>query len=77
MDLAFQYIKDDHPLPLESAYPYTGHHSAFSKCKYEKSQGVGHISGFKDVTADNGDQLRAAVKMGPVSIAVEADKSAF
>jgi len=76
MDRAFKYVETN-PLMEESAYPYTGHHSNFSKCKYEASKGVGHVKGFKDVTPRSGDQMKAALAMGPVSVAIEADKSVF
>jgi len=76
MDYAFEYI-ESHPLMPEADYPYTGHHSAFSKCKYEKSQGVGHVKSYKDVQPKSKEQLMAAVQQQPVSIAVEADKSVF
>jgi cathepsin L len=74
MDRAFDYIKEDHPLMLEAKYPYTAHKGS---CRYEKSEGMGKIRGYKDVRSDDAAQLRAAVMKGPVSIAVEADKSVF
>ena len=61
----------------ESAYPYTGHHSNFSKCKYESSKGVGHVKSFHDVTPRSVDQMKKALENGPVSVAIEADKSVF
>jgi C1A family cysteine protease len=76
MDYAFAYVEEN-PLMTEAEYPYTGHHSLFSKCKYEKSKGVGHVKGFKDVTSKNLDQMKAALALGPVSVAIEADKSVF
>jgi len=76
MDYAFEYV-ESHPLMKEADYPYTGHHSAFSKCKYEKDKGVGHVKAYKDVQPKSSDQLLAALAMGPVSVAIEADKSVF
>jgi len=76
MDLAFKYIETA-PLMLESEYPYTGHHNFFSRCKYESSKGVGKVADFKDVQPKDADQLRAALQSGPVSVAIEADKSVF
>ena len=76
MDYAFKYV-ETHPLMKEADYPYTGHHSTFSKCKYEASKGVGHVKGFKDVPSKNKAQMMEALKMGPVSVAIEADKSVF
>jgi len=45
MDYAFEYV-ESHPLMTEAEYPYTGHHSFFSKCKYDESKGVGHVKGY-------------------------------
>jgi len=42
MDYAFEYVQT-HPLMKESDYPYTGHHNLFSRCKYKKEEGVGHV----------------------------------
>merc|ERR1719453_2370023 len=37
MDYAFEYVEKN-PLMTEAEYPYTGHHSMFSKCKYDSSK---------------------------------------
>merc|ERR1719263_567514 len=76
MDYAFKYV-ETHPLMKESDYPYTAHHSLFSRCKYDESKGVGHVKGYKDVARENVDQMKAALAIGPVSVAIEADKSVF
>jgi len=76
MEYAFKYVEKD-PLMEEREYPYTGHHTKFSKCKYEKSKGVGHVKGYKDVPSKNKEQMIEALKLGPVSVAIEADKSVF
>jgi len=76
MDYAFEYVEQN-PLMTEQEYPYTGHHSTFSRCKYEKSKGVGHVKSYKDVPRKNVEQMKAAVMKGPVSVAIEADKSVF
>ena len=76
MDYAFAYVKTN-PLELETSYPYTGHHSMFTSCKYKSSLGVGKITGYKDVVPKSGDQMRAALNAGPVSVAIEADQSVF
>jgi len=77
MDYAFQYIETN-PLMLEADYPYTGTHHFWTKCKYEQTKGVGKVKGYKDVTPDEtGKNLMAAVAKGPVSVAIEADQSAF
>ena len=77
MDWAFQYIETA-PLMLEADYPYTGTHSFLSKCKYDASKGVGKVVGYTDVRSDStGANLKAALANGPVSVAIEADKSVF
>ena len=76
MDYAFEYAEEN-PLMTEAEYPYTAHHSSYSRCKYEKSKGVGHVKGFHDVPRKNVEQMKKAVEHGPVSVAIEADKSVF
>jgi hypothetical protein len=76
MDYAFEYAEKA-PLMTESEYPYTAKSSKYTKCKYVESKGVGHVKGFKDVTSKNLDQMKAALAKGPVSVAIEADKSVF
>ena len=75
MDYAFQYIKTA-PLELESNYPYTSGAGRVSSCNYNKSKGVGTVSAFTDV-AHTASQMRAAINMQPVSVAIEADQMAF
>lgn len=55
---------------LESDYPYSAmfHRS----CSNDASKGVTGITSFYDVVEDP-DQLKAALNVGPVSVAVEAD----
>jgi len=77
MDYAFEFVADGHPLMRESDYPYTAHSSHFSKCKYDKSKGVGAVKGHHDVPSKNLSQMKAALQNGPVSVAIEADKSVF
>jgi len=78
MDYAFMYI-ENHPLMLETDYAY---HARKSTCKYEASKGVGTVSKFTDVKRDSasgeaGDNLKAALANGPVSVAIEADQYVF
>jgi C1A family cysteine protease len=71
MDDAFKYVKAK-GLASEASYPYEekdGH------CKKEAS--VVSITGYEDVKEGDEDALKAAVTKGPVSVAIEADKSAF
>jgi hypothetical protein len=73
MDYAFQWIIKNGGIAAESAYPYTARDGS---CK-KGIASVSKITGFKDVAAGNEADLLAALKLGPVSVAVEADKSVF
>jgi len=73
MDYAFKYIESN-PLELESAYPYKAYEQT---CSYVKSKGVGKVRSFVDVAQGSPAQLKAALAKGPVSVAIEADQSAF
>jgi len=78
MDDAFQFVLDNKGICAESDYPY--------KAKDEKCQKtcktVSTITSFADVDFDekkptDETALMAAVQLGPVSIAIEADKPIF
>ena len=69
MDYAFQYIEKN-PLELESDYPYK---AVDGTCKYVTSKGVGKVAGFVDVPQNSAAQLKAALSVSPVSVAIEAD----
>jgi len=75
MDNAFKYVEASGGLCSESEYAYTGRNG---QCK-SSSCGTAYdaISSYSDVTADSMASLEAAVAEGPVSIAIEADQSAF
>jgi C1A family cysteine protease len=73
MDDAFKYVEAK-GIELESTYPYTGTNGT---CKYSASKTVFKNTGYSDVTVNSPTQLQAAVNKGPVSIAIEADQSAF
>jgi len=75
MVLGFMYA-EQHPLMTEAEYPYTSGKGKAGTCKYESSEGVGAVKGFKEV-AKSATQLKAAVAKGPVSVAIEADKTVF
>jgi hypothetical protein len=72
MDYAFQWIIQNGGIASESAYPYTARDGS---CK--KVASVAKITGFKDVPANNEAELLKALQIGPVSVAVEADRSVF
>ena len=76
MDNAFTWWAAGNDICTEEAYPYTSGSGTTGTCKGKTfCKGVASVGGHKDVQTE--DQLMAAVDIGPVSIAVEADKSAF
>ena len=72
MDLAFDYTHD-HPLETEAHYGYTAQDG---NCHADGTGKVGAVS-HTDVAPNNNAQLKAAVARQPVSIAIEADQTAF
>jgi len=92
MDNAFEWVSTN-GLCTESDYPYTSGSGTTGTCKKTCKAAVtltGHkdvpakdaahvvtISGFTDVPKEDEDALKSAVAKQPVSIAIEADKSAF
>jgi len=73
MTLALQYAKAN-PIEREQDYPYTAQNG---NCKYNRSKGVVQATQVFQVPQNNNAQLKAAVNKGPVSIAIEADQTAF
>jgi cathepsin L len=73
MDQGFQYIITNKGITTEAAYPYTAKDGT---CK--KGQTVAAtLSRFVNVKANNEADLLAAVNIGPVSVAIEADQQCF
>jgi hypothetical protein len=75
MDNAFKYIIANGGLDTEADYPYTARDGTCDKAKEAKH--VVAITGYTDVPQNNEAQLAAAVAIGPVSVAIEADQQAF
>jgi len=71
MDWAFEYVIKN-GICSEAAYPYSAQDGT---CK--KVPSIVKITGFQDVATQNEAALMTAVNIGPVSIAIEADQSAF
>jgi len=72
MDYAFEWIMKN-GICAEKDYPYTGRDGTCKKtCKP-----VTKIGGYKDVTAGSDSSLLDAVTTTTVSVAIEADQSAF
>merc|ERR1711979_176905 len=76
MDNAFKFAEAN-DLCTEESYPYKaqGGSCAASSCTVGIPKG--HVTGFKDVKADSKEDLMSALNQGPVSIAIEADRSIF
>jgi C1A family cysteine protease len=77
MDYGFQHIINNGGSPTEASYPYK---AVGGSC--QKKTAVAQISGFKDVPVQVGQgktetALMAALQIGPVSIAIEADQGVF
>jgi len=73
MDQGFQYIITNNGITTEAAYPYT---AADGTCN-TNVQPAATLSSFVDVTSGSETALLAAVNIGPVSIAIEADQQCF
>merc|ERR1712100_101473 len=77
MYYAFKYAEST-KMMTESDYPYLGRRSIFrNHCSEAASKGVVEVTDFTDVTSMSASQLKAGLAKGPVSIAIEADKSVF
>jgi len=72
--VAFKYL-ETHKAELESTYKYTAKNGS---CNYDESSATAvEVSTYTNVTADNVDQMKAAVAKQPVSVSIEADKMVF
>ena len=78
MDNAFKYVFDN-GLCTEEAYPYTSGSDPNVKntCNSATCHSSVSAVGCSDVEKNNQQALKAAVALGPVSIAVEADTKIF
>jgi len=73
MDYAFQYIITNNGITSEAQYPYL---AVTGTCNTNVTS-VATLSSFVDVTAGSETALLAAVNIGPVSVAIEADQQCF
>merc|ERR1712100_160246 len=73
MDYAFSFYEST-SIASESSYPYTARDGS-CKSSYTTAIPSGGVTGYKDVSGASG--LQSAVQTGPVSVAIEADQSAF
>merc|ERR1719478_1351803 len=74
MDNAFKYVIANKGLDSEADYPYKMRNESCEKNK--ESRHVADISGYKDVEQSDAS-MQAALAIGPVSVAIEADQSSF
>merc|ERR1740138_1634242 len=76
MDNAFEWIQKNGGICSEESYPYTSGAGTTGTCK-KGCTPVVTVTGHVDVPAKDEDALKKAVAQQPVSVAIEADKSAF
>merc|ERR1719506_2402150 len=79
MDLAFQYVETN-GLCTEKSYGYVAGGGQAGTCQASSCTiglAKGVVTGFHDVDHNSEQALMSALMKGPVSIAVEADKSVF
>jgi C1A family cysteine protease len=75
MENAFDWIKSN-GICTETSYPYTSGGGTTGTCK-TTCTATATLTGYVDVTSKDEDALKKAVGTTPVSVAIEADKSAF
>merc|ERR1711959_843593 len=73
MDNAFKWVEKN-GLCTENDYPYTSGSGKTGTCQKNCNPAV-TLTGFQDVPGESA--LKAAIAKNPVSVAIEADKSAF
>ena len=77
MDEAFKFVAKN-GIAAEAAYPYMSGTGIRGLCNVSgEKAAVAHVTNYTDVPEDDEDALLTAVSKGPVSIAIEADKSTF
>jgi C1A family cysteine protease len=73
--MGFTYLQDKGS-QAETTYPYKA--ADGPRCAYDNSKVVNHhVSGWNIVTPGSTEQLKNHIAQGPVSVAIEADQSAF
>ncbi|CAM8926170.1 unnamed protein product [Rhodiola kirilowii] len=76
MDLAFEYVKKN-GLTTEEDYPYQATQGTCHAKKEQEGSSVVTVDGHENVPANNEDALLKAVAHQPVSVAIDAEGSAF
>merc|ERR1719464_2067826 len=75
---AFKYL-ESHNAELESTYKYTsGTSKKAGSCAFDKSSTTAvDVSKYTNVTANNSEQMKAALDQQPLAVSIEADKMVF
>lgn len=73
MDSAFNYAETT-PLETEAEYPYKA--MFHLNCNYNGNGKVG-VKSYYDVTINDAAALKAAIALGPVSVAIQANEAVF
>jgi len=77
MDLAFKYAEKN-PVMRDADWPYEPYAEPLScYTKYRANKGVVTVKSYKDVASGSVVQMKGFLALGPVSVAIEADKPAF
>lgn len=74
MDNAFAYIRDNHGIDTEQAYPYEGEDD---KCRYNPKKSGATDTGMVDIKPDEDHLKEAVATIGPVSVAIDASHESF
>ncbi|KAF8796089.1 Cathepsin L like protein [Argiope bruennichi] len=75
VSLTFEYIKENHGIDTEEAYPYKAKQG---RCHYKKKERGATDTGFVDIPSGDEQKLMEAVAtIGPVSVAIDASHETF
>ncbi|KAG9509975.1 Cathepsin L, partial [Fragariocoptes setiger] len=75
MELAFEYIHDNHGVDTENSYPYEAHNG---KCRFKNRTVGADDKGYVEIPSGNEKKLMQAVAtIGPVSVAIDASQESF
>jgi len=74
---AFEYWETN-KAETEEVYPYTSGNGSRPDCQYDASSATSvNVSEWAYVTADDVNQMKAALATQPLAVAIEADRSVF
>jgi C1A family cysteine protease len=76
MALAFQFV-EKHGLNTEANYPYTSGQGVTGSCDKSLETGDLNVTTFTQVPSQRPQELKDAIAINPVSVAIEADETAF